>query len=99
MPKIIDGDLEVRGRRPDPQQLGLESIDRTHWRSSWLAPVKDAVFLWKMKLIPRGGVELDQKGTIVRADNVTAARRTSLLDYDLLLIDAYQFEGVWPQKD
>ncbi len=50
-------------------------------------------------LAPRGGVEFDQGGTVVRTDNPTAAKRTSLLDYDLLLVDAYQFEGLWPAKE
>jgi hypothetical protein len=61
--------------------------------------VKDPVSLWKIKLVPKGGVEVDRDGTIVRADNPTAARRTSLLDYDSLTVDAYQFENLWPTKD
>ena len=99
MQKITDGDLEVRGRRPDPDQLGLEPIDRTYWLSCSLCCVKDPIALWKIILIPKGGVEFDQNGNTVRADNAVAARRTSLLDYDLLLVDAYQFEGLWPQKE
>jgi hypothetical protein len=34
MDEILDGNLEVRVRRPDPKRLGYEPIDRTHWRSS-----------------------------------------------------------------
>jgi hypothetical protein len=34
MEEITNGNLEVRGRRPDPDRLGYEIIDRTHWRSS-----------------------------------------------------------------
>jgi hypothetical protein len=99
MQQITDGDLEVRGRRSDPDQLGLEPVDRTHWRSSWLWCVQDRVAQWKIILGPKGGVELDQDGKIVRTDDATATRRTSLLNYDLLLVDAYQFEKLWPQKE
>jgi hypothetical protein len=99
MQKITDGDLEVRGRRPDPEQLGFEQIDRTHWQSSWPMCVQDQFSIWKIVIGPKGGVELDRNAVVVRADNPTAAKRTSLLDYDLLLVDAFQFERLWPQKD
>jgi hypothetical protein len=99
MEKITNGEIEVRGRRPDPEQLGFESIDRTHWRSSWLACVRDPAALWKIIIIPRGGVELDPEGTIVRADHPIAAKRTSLLNYDSLIVDAHQFEQVFPATD
>jgi hypothetical protein len=97
--EILDGNLEVRGRRPDPKRLGYELIDRTHWRSSWLACVHDRFAIWKIKVVSRGTVEIDREGNTVRADNVTAAQRTSLLDYDSFTVDAYQFEKLWPAKD
>ena len=96
MDKILDGELEVRGRRPDPSRLEYEPIDRSHWRSSWLTFVEDQIALWKMKIIPRGGVEMDREGNVVRVGDVTAAHRTALLDYDSLTVDAYQFEKLWP---
>jgi hypothetical protein len=99
MERITDGEIEVRGRRPDPEQLGFEPIDRTHWRSSWLACVRDPVALWRIIIIPRGGVELDPEATIVRADSPVAVKRTSLLNYDSLIVDAYQFEQVFPATD
>jgi hypothetical protein len=99
MKDITNGEITVRGRRPDPQQLGYEIIDRTHWRSSWLACVRDPVSLWRIKLIPKGGVELNDRGKIVRADNETASQRTSLLDYDSLLVDSYEFERAWPRNE
>jgi hypothetical protein len=52
-----------------------------------------------MVIFPKGGAELAPNGTIARASNAAAAARTSLLaDYDSLLIDAYQFESLWPRK-
>jgi hypothetical protein len=97
MQSITDGDIEVRGRRPDPSQLNYEPIDRTHWQSSWLFATPDPVSLWKVVIGPRGGAEFDRDGAMVRADNPTAAHRTSLLDYDSLIVDAYQFEKIWPR--
>jgi hypothetical protein len=88
MDEITNGNLDVRGRRPDPRQLGYELIDRTHWRSSSLMCVRDPFAIWKIKVVPRGVVEVDQSGAIVRASNATAAKRTSLLDYDSLTVDA-----------
>jgi hypothetical protein len=99
MEAITNGSLDVRGRRPDPDRLEYEPIDRTPWRSSWLLFISDPKTLWKMKLIPKGGVELNRDGAIVRIDNPTAAQRTSLLDYDSLIVDAHQFEKLWPKRE
>jgi hypothetical protein len=99
MEEITNGNLEVRGRRSDPRQLGYELIDRTHWRSSSLMCVRDSFAIWKIILVPKGGVEVDQGGDIVRSDNAVATQRTSLLDYDSLSVDAYQFERLWPAQE
>lgn len=99
MEEIINGNLEVRGRRPDSRQLEYTSIDRTHWRSSCIHYVSDPTSLWKMKIIPTGGVELNQNGSVIRIDNHTAAQRTSLLNYDSFIVDAYQFEKLWPKRE
>lgn len=99
MEEITNGKLQIRGRRPNPEQLGYEPIDRTHWRSTWLMPIEDQISLWKIKLIPKGVFELDRGGAIVRADDTAAAQRTSLLNYDSLIVDASQFENLWPQTD
>src|SRR4029077_10978757 len=69
MEDITNGNLVVRGRRPDPRQLGYELIDRTHWRSSTLMCVRDPRTIWKIKLVPKGTVEVDQDGGIIRTDN------------------------------
>jgi hypothetical protein len=97
MPKILDGDLVVRGRRPNPDRLDYEVIPRTDWHSSALHFVRDPISLWRMRVIPTGGATIEADGTIRASDNI-AAQRTSLLDYDSLIIDAYQFESLWPQK-
>jgi hypothetical protein len=99
MDEITNGNLEVRGRRPDPKQLGYELIDRTHWRSSSLVCVPDPFSILKIKLVPKGVVEVDRDGAIVRASDATAAKRTSLLDYDSFTVDGYQFEKLWPARD
>ena len=98
MGEIINGNLEVRGRRPNPMQLDYELIDRTHWRSSCFFCVADPMALWKIELCPRGIVEREPDGT-VHAKDTTAAQRTSLLDYDSFIVDAYQFEKLWPAND
>jgi hypothetical protein len=53
MDSILDGDLEVRGRRPG--RLDYEVISRTDWRSSGFHFVSDQISLWKMVIFPRGG--------------------------------------------
>lgn len=95
--KILNGNLEVRGRRPG--QLEYEVIPRTHWQSSAFHFVNDPMSLWKMIIVPTGGVEIARDGAIVRATDSAAAARTSQLAYDSFLIDAYQFEKLWPKKD
>jgi hypothetical protein len=98
MEKILDGDLVVRGRRRNPNRLDYEVIPPTDWHSSWLHFLRDPIALWKMHVVPRGGVEINPDGTMRASDN-TAAHRTSLLDYDSLIVDAYQFETLWPKTD
>jgi hypothetical protein len=98
MDEILDGKLEVRGRRPG--RLDYQAIPRTDWRSSALYFVDDPRTIWKMVLVPRGGVEIAPDGAIARADDVACATRTSeLANYDSLLVDSYQFERLWPKKD
>jgi hypothetical protein len=98
MDEIMNGNLEVRGRRPDPKRLEYEPIDRTHWCSSCFYCVADPMALWEIKLCPRGIVEIEPDGT-VHAKDTTTAQRTSLLDYDSFIVDAYQFEKLWPAND
>jgi len=96
--KITDGDIEIRGRKPG--QMHYEPIPRTYWRSSSFLVMEDAHTLWRIVLAPRGGVEIGPDGNIARSDDADATARTAQLrDYDSLLVDAYQFEKIWPRKD
>ena len=98
MDKMLDGEIDVRGRRHG--QMDYEIIPRTYWRSTAFHVVADPLTLWKVVLCPRGGAEIAPDGTIAHASNATAAARNSqLTDYDSLLVDAYQFEQVWPTKE
>jgi hypothetical protein len=97
MDNISDGDLEVRGRQPG--RMEYETIARTDWQSSALEFVNNPISLWKMIIIPKGGVEITPSGTIERPRNAAAAARNSqLAGYASLLIDAYQFETLFPKK-
>lgn len=58
MDKMLDGDLEVRGRRPG--KMEYESISRTDWRSSAFYVVEDPLTLWKIIICPRGGFEMNR---------------------------------------
>jgi hypothetical protein len=96
MGKIVDGDIEVRGRKPG--QITYEPIPRTYWQLTIFYVVEDLISLWKVKLGPKGGIEFPSKGTI--ASNASAAARTSqLTGYDSLIVDAYQFEKRFPRMD
>jgi hypothetical protein len=98
MDKILDGEIEVRGRKPG--QMEYEAIPRTYWRSTAFYVVEDQLALWRIVLCPRGGVELAADGTVIRATDAASLARTSQLnDYDSLLVDAYQFEKVWPRRN
>jgi hypothetical protein len=98
MDKILDGDVEVRGRKPG--QMDYEPIPRTHWQSSAFFVVEDPYSLWRIKLAPRGGAELDRDGIIVRSDDAVATERNAQLGaYDMFLVDAYQFERAFPRNE
>ena len=98
MDKILDGDIQVRGRKPG--QLDYEAIPRTYWRSTAFYVVEDPLSLWRVVLCPRGGVEIAPDGTIARAENAPAAARTSqLAEYDSLIVDAHEFEKVFPAEE
>jgi hypothetical protein len=75
--KILDGDLEVRGRKPG--QMDHEIIPRTYWRSSAFYVVEDPLALWKIIICPRGVVQIEPDGT-VHASDAVAAQRTAQLD-------------------
>jgi hypothetical protein len=93
---LIDGDIEARGRLPG--EMDYKLIPRTYWRSTVPHFIVDPQSLWRMILIPKGGAEIARNGTIT-ARNAAAEGRTAVLrNYDSLLVDAFQFEKVWPKR-
>jgi len=94
---LMNGQLQVRGRRPG--QMDYESIPQTHWRSTALHMIPDSRSLWKMILIPRGGAEILPNGTVIGRDQNSIARTDELAAYDSLIVNARQFEKLWPRKD
>jgi hypothetical protein len=94
---MIDGRLEVRGRKPG--QLDYEPIDRTHWRSTGLHMVPDSRSMWRMILIPAGGAEFCPDGTVVGRDPAAVQRTDQLAVYDSLIVNSRQFEKLWPRED
>jgi len=79
--------------------MDYRPIPQTHWRSSALHFVKDNLTIWKIIIIPRGGAEISPEGE-VKASDATAEKRTAeILKYDDLIVDAYQFEKLWPRKE
>jgi hypothetical protein len=95
--KLTNGQLEVRGRKPG--QIDYEPIPPTHWRSSALHMIQDSRSLWKMILIPRGGAEITPDGKVIGRDQGAVQRTDQLASYDSLIVNARQFEKLWPRKD
>lgn len=94
--KILDGTLVVRGRMPG--KLDFEPIERTYWRSSTFTFLTDPMSLWRMEIIPVGGVLIEADGTM-KADHKPSEKRNAVIrKYDSLLIDAHEFEGLWPKN-
>jgi hypothetical protein len=95
--QLINGQLEVRGLPPG--SMDYEPIPRTLWRSSAVHFIRDPAVLWKMILIPRGGAEISPNGVVTGRDPAAVHRTETLNKYDSLIVDAYQFEKLWPLKD
>ena len=96
--QLINGKLEVRGRLRGGG-MDYEPIPRTHWRSSAVHFVGDPMVLWKMIIIPRGGAEISPNGVVTGHDPEAVRRTETLNKYDSLIVDAYQFEKLWPLRD
>lgn len=95
---LLDGDLRVRGRTPG--KMDYEEIPQTHWRSSGLFFHTDSILGSKLVILPRGSVELDGAGAIVKASNPDAMQRTDFIrNYDSLIIDGAAFEKLWPKNE
>lgn len=93
---LTDGRLEARGRKPG--QMDYEPIPQTHWRSTALHMIPDNRSLWKMILIPRGGAEITPEGSVIGRDQNAVQRTDQLAIYDSLIVNARQFEKLWPLK-
>ena len=95
---LLDGKIEVRGRLPG--DLKYEAIPQTHWRSSVLQFVRDSVTLWKMIILPTGGVEFTFDGAIVKTLDQAATQRNAVIrNYDSFIVDGAQFEKAWPKRE
>jgi len=95
--QLIDGDIQVRGRRPG--QVEYENIAPTDWRSTALHFVPDNITIWRMRLIPTGGVEFLPDGTEVARDPESEQRNNRLRAFDSLIVDGPQFEALWPKRE
>jgi hypothetical protein len=94
---LVNGHLKARGRRPG--QLDYEDIPATHWHSTVPHMIPDSRSLWKMILIPTGGAEFQPDGTIIGHDTAATERTALLQQYDSIIINAREFEKLWPRKD
>ena len=95
--KILDGSLVVRGRLPN--EIPYKTIDRTYWRSSVLTFVPDPVSLWRMEIAPVWGFTIEPDGRMKTGHKPSAKRNAAIRKYDSLLVDAYEFESLWPAKE
>src|SRR5260370_23662029 len=95
--KVVDGELEVRGRLPG--EMDYNPIPRTYWRSSALTFIPHPASLWKLVIIPRGGAEIEPDGNVIARNPQAAARTAHITNYDSLLVDGYQFEALWPRNE
>ena len=82
--EAMNGNLEIKGRRPDG--IAYEPIPKETWRLAFLREVDaDPRALWRTKPAPRDGVD--------------PKRIQTLLDYDSLTVRSEQFERIWPRDD
>ena len=50
-------------------------------------------------MLPRGGATVDPDGTVKAHNPQAEARNSKLQEYDSLVVDAEQFEKLWPARD
>jgi hypothetical protein len=97
MNEVINGTLDVRGRLPG--QMEYKNIPRTDWHSSAFYFLQDQMTIWKMHILPTGGASIDHDGTIIAHDPAAKQRNDQIRNYDSLIVDAVQFEKLWPRRD
>lgn len=95
MDKMRDGELVVRGRLHG--QTGSELIPQTDWRDIALYYFPDNRTLWKLRIMPREGVTI-QDGEVVDTD-LSMRTVAHITRYDILLVDSHQFGHLWPRNE
>ena len=50
-------------------------------------------------LCPTGGVEFTPDGGVIARNQESKERTDQLAEYDSIIVDAQQFEALWPRKD
>ena len=81
--EAVEGALEIRGTLPTETES--ETIPRENWRLAYLDVVPNPRGIWAFPVKPRSDVDPD--------------RIRRLLSYDSLIVDARQFEKIWPRRD
>lgn len=94
--ELIDGHIEVRGRRPDGK---YDDIPREEWRNAHLYFVADSIQLEKMLILPMGATAFGCDGSVESEDKAAEQKIEKLREYDSLLVDSAQFEKVFPRRD
>lgn len=79
----LEGNLAIRGTLPN--NAVSEEIPQDNWGWAYLNPTPDPVRIWKIDVVPCHGVDPN--------------RISRLLSYDLLTVNARQFEDLWPLHD
>ena len=93
--KLKDGKLVVRGRMHG--QTGSEPIPQTDWRDIALYYFPDNRTLWKLRILPREGVTI-QDDEVIGTD-LSMRTVAHITRYDSLLVDSHQFETLWPRNE
>jgi hypothetical protein len=95
MDKMMDGELVVRGRLHG--QTGNDSVPQTDWRDIVLYYFPDNRARWKLRILPREGVTI-QDDEVIDTD-LSMATVAHITRYDSLLVDSHQFEHLWPRNE
>jgi len=95
MDKMRDGELVIRGRLYG--QTGSKPIPQTDWRDVALYYFPDNRALWRLRILPLEGVTI-QDGDVIDTD-LSLETVEHITQYESLLVDAHQFERLWPATD
>ncbi|GEM_PF-2059320 len=96
--QLKDGELSARGQKLG--ELDYQPIPREHWHSTFPHMIPDDASLWRMILVPTGGIEFMPDGAAINPRDASAQQRTEKLsEYENIIIESRQFEALWPRKD